>query len=107
MTIKIHYNLETGDIINAYDGNIVDVPEPYVEIPDSEWNPANINKVTDGKYISSFDYGTYLKRISIQLRAKCREERERYFPDSVKDNILVGQAYSNKLLTIDNYHNFY
>ena len=104
MTIKVHYSPETGDIINAYDGNIMDVPEPYVEIQDSEWNPANINKVTDGKYVSSFDYETYLKVVSVRLRAKCRAEREKYFPEDVKDNLVVGQTYPNELLTIENYN---
>lgn len=35
--IKIHYNSDSGAIINAYDSDILNVPEPFIEVTDAVW----------------------------------------------------------------------
>lgn len=92
-----YYHTDTQEqiIINTYDTE-VDLTLYTKLIPEQ------FSKWVSEAWI--FDYETYGKIISTQLRSKCREEREKYFPDTVKDNLLVGQTYSNKLLTIENYN---
>lgn len=46
----------------------------------------------------------YKKFICEALRYRCRRDREKYFPEDVMLNLLVGQTYDNELITIDNYN---
>lgn len=60
-------------------------------------------KYIDGKAVLFEDIEELKNLIKKDFRLKCREEREKYFPDDVKDNLLVGCLYENELLTISNY----
>lgn len=92
-----YYHIETKEKIeiNTYETEIdlstytKLVPEIYDKWNNTAW---------------AFDYEKYRDNKIAELRAKCREERETFFPDSVKDNLLVGQTYSNPLLTVENYN---
>ena len=46
----------------------------------------------------------YKKFICEDLRYRCRRDREKYFPEDVMLNLLVGQTYDNELITIENYN---
>jgi hypothetical protein len=41
--------------------------------------------------------------IAEDLRYRCRRDREKYFPEDVMLNLLIGQTYDNSLITIENY----
>jgi hypothetical protein len=45
----------------------------------------------------------YKKFICEDLRYRCRRDREKYFPEDVMLNLLIGQTYDNDLMTIENY----
>jgi hypothetical protein len=45
----------------------------------------------------------YKKFICEDLRYRCRRDREKYFPEDVMLNLLIGQTYDNSLITIENY----
>jgi len=50
MNIKIHYDKDSGNIINAY-ANIDNVPEPFIEVTPEEWESYNKipSLIVDGK----------------------------------------------------------
>lgn len=64
--------------------------------------PGGWDKWEDDKWV--FDHVSYRNNTVLTLRARCREEREKYFPEDVKNNLVVGQEYGNKLLTVGNYN---
>lgn len=60
------------------------------------------------KYINGFavpyeDIDELKTIAKTELRLKCREEREKYFPDSVLTNLLAGCLYSNEYMSVSNY----
>jgi hypothetical protein len=46
----------------------------------------------------------YKAFICEDLRYRCRRDREKYFPEDVMLNLLIGQSYDNALITIENYN---
>jgi len=91
------YHKETKDIIHISNNETEEDINLYTRL-----QPDDLSKWNKDKWV--FDYELYRNMTSEQLRFKCREEREKFFPDSVKDNLLVGQKYDNPLMTIENYN---
>lgn len=50
-----------------------------------------------------FDIDKYRHNIKNQIRVKCRQDREKVFPNFAYFNLLAGVAYDNELVTIQNY----
>ena len=56
------------------------------------------------KTISEMTIEEYKAFICEDLRYRCRRDREKYFPEDVMLNLLIGQTYDNALITIENYN---
>lgn len=91
------YNKKTQQMVEISNNETKEDISLYTKL-----KPEYLTKWDKDKWV--FDYELYRKMMSEQLRCKCREEREKFFPDSVKDNLLIGQKYDNPLMTIDNYN---
>jgi hypothetical protein len=90
------YHKETQEMIQISNNETDEDINLYTKL-----KPDDLSKWDTDKWV--FDYELYRNMTSEQLRFKCRQEREVFFPDSVKDNLLTGITYNNPLLTIENY----
>ena len=96
-TKGLWYHKETKELRIISNINNTDSLSQYTKLTPKE----EPSKWENDQWVLDID--RYRETAKYSLRKKCRNEREKYFPDDVKDNLLVGIEYENKKLTINNY----